>query len=78
MSAPRSDEGGSAIWVLRAVRGPTSHKHSKPKWQRAKALGAETKGFYGFGLNLFRSRGIHCQCVDAHYVLLCVFEALSV
>ena len=52
MSAPRSDEGGSAIWDLRAVRGPASHKHSKPKWQRAKALGAGTKGFYSFGLNL--------------------------
>ena len=30
---------------------PSLSKHSKPKWQRAKALGAETKGFVDFGLN---------------------------
>ena len=49
VSAPRSDGGGSVIWALRAVRGPASHKNSKPKWQRAKALGADSKGFIGFG-----------------------------
>ena len=49
MSAPRSD-GESAIWDLRAVRGQPL-KGLKAKWQRAKALGAETKGFVGFGLN---------------------------
>ena len=43
MSAPRSDGGGSAIWGLRAVRGPASHKHSNPKWQRAKALGTDNR-----------------------------------
>ena len=63
MSAPRSDGGGSAIWVLRAVRGPASHKHSKPKWQRAKALGAGTKGFYSFGLNL---------CIQPFFVQGCI------
>ena len=45
MSAPRSDGGGSAILALGAVRDPASHKHSKPKWQRAKALGADNRVF---------------------------------
>ena len=45
MSAPRSDGGGAAIWAVRAVRGPASHKPSKPKWQRAKALGADNRVF---------------------------------
>ena len=57
MSAPRSDEGGSAIWVLRAVRGPASQKHSKPKWQRAKALGADNRVFKVLVLNYFVQGG---------------------
>ena len=65
MSAPRSDGGGSAR-------------------QRAKALGADNRVLlvlvliYDFYLTVVRSRGVDCQCVDAHYVLLCVFEALNV
>ena len=41
---------------VEAVRGQASHKHSNHKWQRAKALGADTKGFIGFGRKLSIAR----------------------
>jgi hypothetical protein len=48
VSAPRFDEGESDICGMRAGRGNASHKPSTHKWQRAKALGADTKRFYLF------------------------------
>ena len=50
MAAARFDVGESDICGLRAMRGKASHKPSIRKWQRAQALGADTKRFSRFWL----------------------------